>query len=326
MTFLKKIALPIETVQANNRNILQKLEILAEIVCSRGSLPLQSRLSTSPFSQRTEEMTLLKQAEKETKKPLLDPFGWNKPSLETLLAILIYGLNLFYNSVNFSKIPLGQDSNLSKTSSDAYREESKNANLYVFIGNTLGILALGILYTLYKIEKINKDHTITMVPQNIKNLLYLPMFINTILEIVLRIKNQPINPAQEPLLNTITPCINSGALILKTVFYTLTRSKALELSAQNAVYGVASHRVLSKLKELLKKPNQRFVTEEVSAISNLIKNNTDKDSYIVLHMVANYLKNKTTINLIPTHTPNLAQLTGPVHEEPDVTISTNPFA
>jgi len=293
MTFLKTIALPRNDQQMTSPKAPQSW-----------LSPAQHPPRPPMFSQRTEVINLLKQAEKGTKNPILDPFGWNKPSLHTLSTILIYGLNLFYNSVNFSEISLEQDSNLTQTYPDSYRKESASLNLYAFTGNTLGILALGILYSLHKIEKINKDHTITMVPQNIKNLLYLPMLINTILEIVLRIKNQPIDLAKTPLLNTITPCINSGALILKTFFYTMTLLNALELSAQNAVYGVASHRVLSKLKEILISLNPNGLADENRGLKELIKTNQSKSAYIVLHMVAHYLEHKLDVE--SAHTPDQA--------------------
>lgn len=252
---------------------------------------LFSRRALSP--KPTLQINILKEAEQRTKKPLLDPFGWQYPSLTTLFLMGIYGLNLFENTINFQDSFILKPLNIS-TEYENYMKECSPLHLYGLTANTLGLLALGIFYTLHANNTFYKEFGWMVLRPDSKNLLYLPMLVNIGIETSLRIKNGLIQFPKNTLnLNVIVAGINTSILIMSAIL------KSVNLSKKNMIYGTASHRVLKKLNIL---QISRSIGQSTSSLSTPeweIKYNEWKekyDDYTILHLLKEVLS-RTSFSL-----------------------------
>jgi len=227
---------------------------------------------------------LLKKVKETTPPPLLDPLGWQYPSVKTLGLFSIYGLNLFVNSINLpgSSLP---DAEIYKplNTSTLYKNtiEACNAiHLYGLIANTLGTLALGIVYTLHANGNLYEKHGVAVIPINSKNLLYLPMLVNIGIEIALRIKNET-KPSPKNI-NFLVACINISVLVLSAIV------NSLKLSETHAIYGAASEKVFKNFQISLQARSRDELKKKFDTWKR------EYGAYVALSLIKNALENPPT--------------------------------
>jgi len=252
------------------------------------------------------------------KKPLLDPFGWQYPSIKTIYLSMLYVFNLIQNILNLNSFIFIKTPNCDTNSSIAFAQtypeiqSEKNPSFdqtsgYLLVINTAGLLVLTSTWMTYKHRlffqsphKIYQKYPrITLLSPEMIHFTHLTFLLNMMNEIGSGESNQNVNPYLK-IFNTSITCINIGSLLIQGVISSISLITPFNLDQQLTN---TSHQVL---KSVIKNPPALSEIGSQKSDAEWLKNRLKKlqecgfHSYVILNLLdalktnpekASYLKN-----------------------------------
>jgi len=198
------------------------------------------------------------------KKPLLDPFGWQYPSVKTIYLSMLYLFNLIQNIGNlpsFIFIKNPDCYNQSSTPSPKLYVETpieKNqpfdqTNICLLLANTAGLMLLASAWMAYKHRlffqpphKLHRKYpSITLMSPEMIHFSHLTFLLNMLKELGSGEANQNVNPYLKRV-NTSITYLNIGSLLIQGIISSISLITPFNLDQHLTN---TSHRILKKLLE-----------------------------------------------------------------------------
>lgn len=252
------------------------------------------------------------------KKPLLDPFGWQYPSIKTIYLSMLHVFNVIQNILNLNSfifiktLDCDTNSSIAFAQTDPEIRSAKNPSFdqtsgYLLVTNTAGLLVLTSTWMTYKHRlffqpphKIYQKYpSITLLSPEMIHFTHLTFLLNMLKELGSGEVNQNVNPYLKGF-NTSITCINIGSLLIQGIISSISLITPFNLDQHLTN---TSHQVL---KSVIKNPPALSEIVSQKSEAEWLKNRLKKlqecgfHSYVILNLLealktnpekASYLKN-----------------------------------